>query len=963
LKKHLPLLAILFLLTATSANAQNFSSEGFYLSNDPYMIEAATMQPDGKFLVSGSFHRFGNKSVSNLVRIKPNGELDTTFRNSGGTDGTITHISAHPDGSIVLAGNFTRYDKNGVTAPLIRIFNHGAIDASFQSVNSQLNMHGISAVQALSGGKVLVAGRGILPESSADLSTVVRLNKNGTIDRSFQSSFSDEYISGIALQSDSSIIVYGSFQHWGNTAATGIVRISRDGFVDPQFTMVGTGLTTINQNSFHIYRAVPLPGSKLLVTGTFERYNNMPVQRTVKLNADGSMDQTFQVDPSIYVNWTDNVEQLSDGTFVLSGNIWVNDAYRWLVKLTANGQLFSSNSYAGPEAGLTTYGVKRIFALDGGEFYCAGAFSGKVNGVGIGVFNKFNAGAQPYSDKLYPFRRKGGVARTAVDSAHRIVVVGNFDQYGDVTSQNNNYIARLLPDGKIDTAFHSSGSNGYTHAVDIQQDGGIVVAGAFTELNGVAANGIGRLKDDGFTDITFNPGAGPDDRNMYDVHVAPDQHIYVTGSFRNFDNSPHAGVARLRADGSVDHLFTTDGNIIHGPQSLVTLADGTVIYGESSMQTTMYFDKPMRIYKVNTQGASEAGFTPPVIDYPVTKKIRVGAEGAIYWLGTIYHDNNATTVDQPIIKLNANGTVDTAAYSRFPRNLFVKDFEILPNGKLAIACERLGTYDSADVVMRLNADLTIDSTFVPVALLYNLQHVNHDGDDKIIIAGEPKRAFRFENEQIQNIAIITKNGMELHAGAEMYKNLMDTAVIKTSTVGSTIERQFTIVNESKSTLELLSPNTGEINGEHKSEFSITTNDNVRSIAPGDSVRFTVKFAPKTAGNKTVQLRIPYTDGLQQVYAIQLAAAALVNPGDTVPAGGTVLSRVYPNPVQGNSLTITSAKDLDAYEIVDLSGRVLQSGKLQGTGTYSIQLNGQIRGIFLMKLRSGKEKFAKKLMRF
>jgi uncharacterized delta-60 repeat protein len=964
LKKFIPIVA-LFLLANAVLNGQdaNFSSKGFHLSNDPYFIDCAVKQPDGKFLISGTFHRFDNKPVANLLRFNSQGALDTTFNLATGTDQNIFAITAHADGSIVLAGNFTQYQKQRVQIPFIRITANGTLDASFQPQRSGIITYNISAIQVLADGKILVAGWGINP-NQVGLSTIMRLNKDGSADQSFKLNVCDEYINGIKPGPDSSIIVHGSFRNWNNAAVTGIIRLKSTGEMDPGFVLQGTALQSI-YGSATVSKIIVLPDTGLLVAGNFDYYNNIRVNKIVKLHKDGSQDAGFNLDPNVHASWIDNIELLTDGAIVVSGSASINSNNKWLVKVKADGSLFTSNAFVGPDQYPATFGVKGLFSLAQGEFIAVGSFTGKVSGTNIGVFNKFNATAQPYLDHLLPFSKKGRVIETAVDSAHRIIVVGNFNQYGEQVSDQRNYIARLMPDGSLDSSFKTSGSNGFISGVALQKNGQIVVTGSFTELNGRAYNGIGRFNENGSVDLSFNPGSGPDDRNMYDVHVSASQQIYVTGSFDQFNNVLHEGVVKLNANGTVDHAFTTAGLGVNGPNSIITLPDGKVIYGESSHHTVKFFDKPMRLNKVDSQGRPDPSFKPPVLDYPIAKKVRIGAGGSIYWLGTIYHDNNnPTRVDQPIIRLHPNGALDTIAFHNLPSNLFINDFEILPNNKLAIACQRIGKYDSLDIVMRLNPDLSVDSSFVPVSLLYSLEHINHDGDDKIIVAGEPKRAFRLQNEQVQNIAIITKNGLELQTNQSIIKNILDTAAIQRGTLGATSEQVFTIINTGSTTIELLDPATGSVSGQNNADFSIQAKTKVTSLKPKESMEFILRFSPTAAGQKTAQINIPFSDGIQQVYAVPITASVAISPNVTAVGDVTEDSgvRIYPNPLHGTSIQAVSEELLKSYELFDVSGQIIQKGTLKGQGTYTIQLKKNIIGIFFLKLKTDRKEVVTRIVR-
>ncbi|MET0300411.1 MAG: T9SS type A sorting domain-containing protein, partial [Flavitalea sp.] len=764
---------------------------------------------------------------------------------------------------------------------------------------------------------------------------------------------------------NAAVLVFGYFSSWNNNPSAPVVKLKSNGDVDSSFALQGTGLRAYN-GSPTVSQVVVMPDLSLLVSGSFNFYNEITVNKFIKLRPDGSMDPSFVIDQNVWVNWIDNAELLTDGNIIISGNLRTNNAYKWFIKLKPDGKMANPSLAVGPDQDPAYYGSVGLFACANGEFIALGQFNGKVNGQKVGVFNKFDASVQPYTDHLLPFSRKGRVVETAVDSSHRIIVVGDFNQYGEEPGNERNFITRLNPDGTNDAGFNSYGANAFVGSAAIQQNGKIVVAGSFSELNGSPAKYIGRLNENGTVDPTFNTGAGPESNaSMYDVHISPSQQIYVAGSFRKFDNIAHDGLIKLNTNGSPDHSFSNAGLGSRAPASIVHLPDGYTLYGEGSMHTTMYFDKPMRVYKLDATGKPDPAFNPPVLDYNVTKKLRVGENGAIYWLGTIFRNNNSPTViSQPIIKLNPDGSLDNIAFQNLPSNLFINDFEILPNNKVVIACTRIGLYDSLDVVMRLNPDLTIDNSFLPVSLLYSLQHINFDGNNKINVAGEPKRAFRLENEQMQNIAIITKNGLELQANDKVIRNVLDTTAMAQAKVGNTIDQIITLTNTGTTTIDLLDPATANVYGQNSSEFSIRPISNVSSLKPAESMQFTVRFTPGSVGDKSALIRIPFTDGIQQSYVVAVNASAIasntVTGVDDLDADRTV--RVYPNPLQGSTIYIDSKDALKSYEIINLSGQVVQQGVLQGQNSYAIRLTKSISGSFILKVKTNKKEVLTKMIK-
>jgi hypothetical protein len=90
------------------------------------------------------------------------------------------------------------------------------------------------------------------------------------------------------------------------------------------------------------------------------------------------------------------------------------------------------------------------------------------------------------------------------------------------------------------------GANGSVEALAVQEDGKILVGGAFTTLGGVARSNIGRLNPDGTLDTTFYPGA-----NSYisTLAVQADGKIVVGGSFSELDGEPRSSIGRLSSKG------------------------------------------------------------------------------------------------------------------------------------------------------------------------------------------------------------------------------------------------------------------------------------------------------------------------------------------------------------------------------------------------------------------------------
>mgnify|MGYP001452838418 CR=1 FL=1 len=99
---------------------------------------------------------------------------------------------------------------------------------------------------------------------------------------------------------------------------------------------------------------------------------------------------------------------------------------------------------------------------------------------------------------------EGRVAKRG-EADGKLVVVGEF---GTVAGGSFGKIARLNPDGSADTEFSPGmGANGIVHSVGIQQDGGIIISGEFTTVDGKEYPYVARLQPNGILDEEWGGAA------------------------------------------------------------------------------------------------------------------------------------------------------------------------------------------------------------------------------------------------------------------------------------------------------------------------------------------------------------------------------------------------------------------------------------------------------------------------
>jgi uncharacterized delta-60 repeat protein len=134
----------------------------------------------------------------------------------------------------------------------------------------------------------------------------------------------------------------------------------------------------------------------------------------------------------------------------------------------------------------------------------------------------------------------------------KLLVAGQFNQFGPASAGN---LVRLNIDGTLDASFKpGTGTNGQIQALAVQPDGKILVAGHFSQFNGSAAGRIVRLNTNGTRDNSFNPGTGAQN-SIHAIVLQPDGKVIVAGQFNQFAGSAAGRIVRLNPNGTRDSGF------------------------------------------------------------------------------------------------------------------------------------------------------------------------------------------------------------------------------------------------------------------------------------------------------------------------------------------------------------------------------------------------------------------------
>ncbi len=240
---------------------------------------------------------------------------------------------------------------------------------------------------------------------------------------------------------------------------------------------------------------------RILIGGDFSNVGGQPRTKAARLNANGTLDTTFQNPNVTGVAGNDEVYAIArqgDGKVLIGG-------------------IFNS------VGGQTRIGLARLNA-DGT--------------LDTGFVPNLNA----------------GVIDLVLQPDGKILIGGYFTS---VDGQARNRVARLNTDGSLDTSFQDANVNDVVRTLFFQPDGKIAIGGAFTTVGGDSHQRVARLNANGSVDSGFNASV---DNFVNDLAIQRDGKLVIGGEFTMVSGQAHYRMARRESSAAMSAEKSTDGN-------------------------------------------------------------------------------------------------------------------------------------------------------------------------------------------------------------------------------------------------------------------------------------------------------------------------------------------------------------------------------------------------------------------
>ncbi|MFV8335027.1 T9SS sorting signal type C domain-containing protein [Flavobacterium sp. RSP29] len=742
---------LFFLNTAYSQQGKSDATFNVYddgLQGDGFdnTVRTVSLQTDSKLIVGGDYVNFNGAVTPYLCRLFLDGSKDASFNLGTSFNGKVYCSLIQPDGKIILGGSFTTF--NGINANrLIRLNSDGSFDATFDT--SIAASSGIVYGLALqTNGSVIIVGS-FTKYNGIIANRVARILSNGNLDTGFiKGSAASGLVEEVQIQPNGKILLAGSFDSFSGNNNSKIIRLNANGSPDTSF-VIGSGFNG------SVSALAIQPDGKIIVGGDFVTYNGITASKIVRLNIDGSIDTNFISGLGFNAGVVEVIKLNPVGAIMVGGSFTGNYNGTDVNKLV----LLDSNGVVNPAFDIGTgpfsASVLDLANASDGSWYVGGSFF---------VFDSQNQGRLARIDAVGVLDIGYLTAGVGFDSSvfkvisladNKTMAFGNFTKFNGTIC---NRISRLLEDGALDSSFNISGTgaNNTIKSAVVQQDTKVVFAGAFTNYNGVVRNRIVRILENGVIDSDFSIGTGFNSQ-VYALIVQPDGRIIVAGNFTNYNGFLRNRIVRLFPDGTLDSSFDIGSGADAIIETILLQPDGKIVLGgQFSVFNGLSYNRMVRL---NTDGSIDAGFSIGIGFDKNVYAMALQSDHKLLIGGTFLNYGGASA--KRILRLNGNGSLDATFVSGAGfSNGEIRTILVQPDDRILLGGTFSGTYNGIPVkrMLRLLSSGVYDATFL-VNLNGTLFSTCFTPNHKIIIAGSFNSVSGITKHRVARIKLCTNSSV------------------------------------------------------------------------------------------------------------------------------------------------------------------------------------------------------------
>ena len=517
----------------------------FVLDVASYRVLAVAAAPSGALYVGGTIAMNSNSAFDYVGRLSGN-----TFVPLGtGTNGTVNALVVHPNGDLIVGGDFT---SAGGVANTNRIARWNGSSWSAMGAGFGASVY---ALTVLNNGDIVAGGA----------FNTFALRWNGSTWLTMGTGMNN-VVSSLATAANGDCIAGGEFTVAGGVNANRVARWN-----GTSWSAVSSGIDS------YVRTVLPLPNGHIIAGGDFyANVGGLPASRVAEFNPNNGPNGSWSAMSSGVNERVHTLARMPNGNVFAGGYFTLASGTDAWCFAQWNGTVWSAIS-----PGITPYStVNALLKAQGGDLIVGGSFThiGNVNAGRVASFNgsNWNAAGSGMNDRVRAFAQRPN---------------GDFIAGGDFTTADGNLrsrIARWTGSGYVDmnggigTFFNPTPK---VHAIVTQSNGDVIAGGEFFEAGGGFAYNVARWNGFGWSSLDLGV-----DAPVHALLVMQNGDVIAGGDFLNVGgalniSAPH--IARWNGatwspvgggtDGPIYALaLKSNGDIVVGGQ--FTSAGGTPFY-------------------------------------------------------------------------------------------------------------------------------------------------------------------------------------------------------------------------------------------------------------------------------------------------------------------------------------------------------------------------------------------------
>jgi len=197
-------------------------------------VKALLVASDDSIIIGGLFTDVAGQSRANVARLLASGAVATDFLVR--PDGTVRALAFQTIGGeqhVLVGGEFTAVDGASSTGRLVRLLPNGTVDTTFNGDVGQ-DLDGVYALAVQADGKVLLGGD-FTTVGGQPRTLLARVGVDGALDANFAPTIDGTVVYAIAVQGDGRIVIGGAFESVNDADRIGVARLNADGSLDTGF--------------------------------------------------------------------------------------------------------------------------------------------------------------------------------------------------------------------------------------------------------------------------------------------------------------------------------------------------------------------------------------------------------------------------------------------------------------------------------------------------------------------------------------------------------------------------------------------------------------------------------------------------------------------------------------------------------------------------------------------------------